>query len=206
MSRASLPSVAVSMPSVTAMSHNRSRSVCHGRSGTSRASSRAQRLRRPRAPDRRSEASVPAAPPNCSASVVRASRGEHGRDDDRARSTTAASLTPSVTGSACCSHVRPAHHRAGVAPRPASPTRCVESRDIGIDQREGVAQLQHEAGVDRRPGSSRPSARNPSRRHRRRRRCASARRRAESRDCRRVRIGAADRFDVVVARRRIASR
>ena len=68
-------------------------------------------------------------------------------DGDRARSSTPASLTPSVTGNACCSHVRPASTVARVAARLRRERSC-EPVDVRFDQRERVAHLQHECRVD----------------------------------------------------------
>ncbi len=104
-SRAILPSVPTSNPSVVATSATRSRCVCQGTSGStkSRSFASATETASPCSP---SEASVPVAPPNCST----ATRGRRASIRTRCLSMALkfpAALRPSVTGVACCSHVLP---------------------------------------------------------------------------------------------------
>ena len=103
-SRAILPQVPVRIASTDAASAMRSRWVCQGASGRGRSSSRASRSAtcNPLSP---SAASVPAAPPNCSASVSLRNRSSRFRERCSAAAYSA-SLRPNGIGSACCSQVR----------------------------------------------------------------------------------------------------
>ena len=134
-------------PARSRTSHRRSRCVCHGMSATPRSSSRASavvdgeaaRRRATRACRRRRR----------TARRARAAAAPRGaRDGDRARASTPASFRPSVTGDACCSHVRPAQHRVAMRVAPAwRAHRARRARSASIE-RERIAQLQHEPGVD----------------------------------------------------------
>ena len=103
-SLAILPSAAATRASAAPRSRIRSRSVCQGSTGTARPSSVASSAatRWPASP---SEASVPAAPPNCTAS-----RDPTAASPSRASSTLVsqpAATRPKVTGTACWRSVRP---------------------------------------------------------------------------------------------------
>ena len=89
----------------TATSMIRSRSVCQGSGGSARPSSSASSAFT-RAPSAPSDARVPAAPPNCTASRVSRTNASHSTALSSPASQPAAT-TPKVTGTACCSSVRP---------------------------------------------------------------------------------------------------
>ncbi len=100
-----LPNVAASRPKAHPTSTMRSRAVCQGSAGNgnSRVLARACATSRPRSCN---EARVPAAPPNCSTKASR--RKACRRCCARCRaSSQPATLSPKVTGTACCSRVRP---------------------------------------------------------------------------------------------------
>ena len=103
-SRAILPQVPATMANTDAASAMRSRWVCHGASGSGSLSSWASfsATANPLSP---SAASVPAAPPNCSASVL--PRKCFSRCRERCSAAAySASFNPKGIGSACCNQVR----------------------------------------------------------------------------------------------------
>ena len=104
-SRAIFPSAAVTLPSAVARSMIRSRSVCQGSTGRARPSSSASSATT-RGPSSPSEARVPAAPPNCTASRRELTAARPARASSMLVSQPAATR-PKVTGTACWSSVRP---------------------------------------------------------------------------------------------------
>jgi hypothetical protein len=103
-SRAILPQVPARIANTEAASAMRSRWVCQGASGNGSLSSCAS-LSETCNPLSARAASVPAAPPNCSASV--SLRKRCSRSFERCSAAAySASFSPNGIGSACCSHVR----------------------------------------------------------------------------------------------------
>ena len=105
-SNATFPATPAATPSADATSTTRARAVCHGSVGSERASSAESSCATSRPRSARA-AIVPAAPPNCTASRVCATRVSSDRASTMAMSQPAA-LSPKVVGSACCSSVRAA--------------------------------------------------------------------------------------------------
>ena len=104
MSRATLPSVATYTPQAQTKAARRSRCVCHGTaSGKPRCRARSGATCGPRSPR---AASVPAAPPNCSAMASAAAASTRRQPRDRA-ATHPATFKPNVIGGAGCRSVRP---------------------------------------------------------------------------------------------------
>ena len=145
-SRAILPSVPVQRPRAAAISTMRSRWVCQGIAGRVKCScsDNAFATAGPR-PER--AASVPTAPPNCTARlrVRNSDRRERWR---RIASSHPATIKPNVVGRACCIHVRAA---TGVA-------RYLSARIARVADRRArswstsskrAAYLQHHAGIHR---------------------------------------------------------
>ena len=123
----------------------RSRWVCHGASGNGSSSSCANRsaTSNPLSP---SAASVPAAPPNCSASASRRNRCNRTRERCKAAAYSA-SFRPNGIGSACCSQVRATTGGVAMLPREDSKARN-GATDIGQQRIDAFAQGQHRSGVD----------------------------------------------------------
>ena len=105
----------------------RSRSVCHGSGGLARPSSSAISAFT-RAPPSPSDARVPAAPPNWTASRVSRTNASHSTALSSPASQPAATM-PKVVGTACCSSVRPIMSvpRLASASRAAAPAAAVRS-------------------------------------------------------------------------------
>ena len=104
-SNPALPHAPAATPSAPARVASRVRSVCHGSTGACSPSRRANAAATA-GPSSPSAANVPAAPPSWAARAPSASR----RDAPAASSAAIqpAALRPNVTGTACCSSVRPA--------------------------------------------------------------------------------------------------
>ena len=98
------PSTPAVVASAAPSSAIRVRFVCHGRTGSSQPSSSA-RSRRTSGPRSPIAASVPTAPPSCTASRRVRTAASPLRDSSSATSQPA-TLNPNVVGSACCSSVR----------------------------------------------------------------------------------------------------
>ena len=105
-SPAALAAAPLASPRAAASSAMRVRVVCHGMTGSASPSSRAKRDRTsmPASP---SAARVPAAPPSWAARRVRRTASRRCAASSRPTSHPAA-FRPKVTGTACCSSVRPA--------------------------------------------------------------------------------------------------
>ena len=163
-----------SAPSAAAIRAGRSRTVCQGTSGAVswRRSARRAATSRPRSPRL---ASVPTAPPNCTASsrsrTARSSASAPSRPDSQP-----AALSPKVTGIACWSSVRPgtiasrwrrasAAHASAAAARsadhPSSARRQTSIIAVSIDVLAGGAVVQMSRGGVRQL----PAQRTQERRH-----------------------------------------